>query len=256
MDHVDGGLDRASLDVAGSAAGGERDESFRRIAFGVLAGLIAGLVSLGVGEGVVNYYGSLLLPAIKKNPTPEEVRVWKESRFYSAVITYAAMGAILGLTMGSAGGLVRGSLPRTANAAIQGLMLGIIVAASLSSAVVAVFYKFYDPQSGDLLLPLICHGAIWSAVGACAGFAFGHGLGARGQRKLALFGGFLGGLAAAVIYEIVGAVAFPSSKCDLPISTSIASRSMAHLLVALLTAVGALMALQNVARSSQTLSER
>ena len=71
---------------------------------------------------------------------------------------------------------------------------------------VSVFFKRHDPQSVDLLLPLLTHGAIWSAVGAIGGLAFGLGLGGQGRWKATMMGGLLGAAAATVVYEMVGAL--------------------------------------------------
>lgn len=109
------------------------------------------------------------------------------------------------MTMGIAGGVARRSSNASAGAAIVGLVLGFAVAASLGLFLVSNFFKKFDPQSGDLVLPLLTHGAIWSAVGAIGGLAFGLGLGGKGRWTATLGGGLLGAAAAAVIYEIVGA---------------------------------------------------
>src|SRR5262249_8977291 len=105
-------------------------------------------------------------------------------------------------------------------------------------------FKTHDPQPNELLLPLLTHGAIWSTVGAIAGLMFGLGLGGKGRWMATLVGGLAGAAAATIIYEIVGALAFASSKTDLPVSSSIASRGMAHLLVAILSVGGAAWALR------------
>ena len=57
-------------------------------------------------------------------------------------------------------------------------------------AVVSIFYKMYDPQSGELMLPMFTHGAIWAATGAeIGGLAFGLGVGGNGPYvRAALFG--------------------------------------------------------------------
>ena len=113
-------------------------------------------------------------------------------------------GGFLGLAMGMAGGLARGSFFRV-RAAIVGLLLGMIVATSASLIVVSVFYKKYDPETGDLVLPMLMHGAIWSAVGASGGLVFGLALGRQGRWKVTLLGGLVGAAAATVVYEIVAA---------------------------------------------------
>ncbi len=174
----------------------------------------------------------------------------EDARLYSATLTFTTMGGLLGLAMGLGGG-IGPALDRCAvRAAILGLVLGAAAAASVSLVLVSIFFKRHDPQSGDLVLPLLTHGAIWSAVGAIGGLAFGLGLGGQGRWKATLVGGLAGAAAATVVYEIVGALAFASSKTDLPLSSSITTRGMAQLLVAILSAVGAVLALHQSAKQT------
>ena len=91
----------------------------------------------------------------------------------------------------------------------------------MSLIFLSIFFTRYDPQSGDLVLPLLTHGAIWSAVGAFGGLAFGLGLGGQGRWKATMVGGLVGAAAATVVYELVGALVFASSKTDLPLSSSV-----------------------------------
>jgi hypothetical protein len=111
-----------------------------------------------------------------------------------------------------------------------------------------MFFKNYDPRSGDLVLPLLTHGAIWSAVGGVGGLAFGLGFGGRGRWKATLVGGLTGAAAATVVYELVGAMVFASSKADLPLSSSSTTRGMALLLVASLSSIGAVLASRQLAK--------
>jgi hypothetical protein len=213
----------------------------------IAAGLIAGVASVLAGEVILGRYQGDLSPPLNIHPSPEDMRRWREARLYSATLTFAAMGGFLGLAMGVAGGLARRSASAGAQAALVGLSLGTAAAASISLALVSFFFKMHDPQSGDLILPLFTHGAIWSAVGAIGGLAFGLGLGGRGRWKVTLMGGLLGAAAATVVYEIVGALAFATSKTDLPLSSSITTRGMAQLLVTILSAAGAGLALRQPA---------
>ncbi len=216
----------------------------RILAIAAIAGLLSGAASLIAGEMILKSYQNELVPALKAHPSAEDLRRWREARIHSAALTIMATGGILGLTMGIAGGVARRSSNASAGAAIVGLVLGFAVAASLGLFLVSNFFKKFDPQSGDLVLPLLTHGAIWSAVGAIGGLAFGLGLGGKGRWTATLGGGLLGAAAAAVIYEIVGALAFASSKTDQPVSATLASRGMAHFLVAILSATGAALALR------------
>jgi hypothetical protein len=218
----------------------------RLLAFAAAAGLLAGVASLLAGELVQRRYHNALLAPLSIHPSPEDMRRWKDARLYSATLTFTMMGGILGLAMGWAGGSARRSVSAGARAAILGLFLGTAAAAPLALFLVSVFFKSHDPQSVDLVLPLLTHGAIWSAIGAVGGLAFGLGLGGQGRWKATLVGGLLGAAAATIIYELVGALAFASDKTDLPVSFSITTRGMAHLLVAICSAVGAALALRQI----------
>jgi hypothetical protein len=237
------------------ASAGEKPflEQYGRIlAFALAAGLIAGVASLLAGEEIQNRYHSDLVPALKIAPSAEDMRRWRDARLYSATLTFATMGGFLGLTMGLAGGLARRSGVAGARAAILGLLLGTAATASLALVLVSVFFKRHDPQSGDLVFPLLTHGAIWSAVGAIGGLAFGLGLGGQGRWRATLVGGLVGAATATVIYEVAGALAFAASKTDLPVSSSITTRVLAHLLVATLSAVGSVLVLRQSARETTT----
>jgi hypothetical protein len=231
-----------NLAVDGEKAISQHDG--RLLALALAAGLIAGVASLLVGEVILKGYQSDLVPGVDIHPNPETMRRWRDARLYSATLTFATMGGFLGLAMGLAGGLAQRSLFRRAWAAIVGLVLGTAAAASLALVVVSSFFKRHDPHSTDLVLPLLTHGAIWSAVGAFGGLAFGLGLGGRGRWRASVLGGLVGAAAATLVYEIAGALAFASNKTDLPLSTSITTRGMAHLLVAILSAVGAVLAVR------------
>jgi hypothetical protein len=211
------------------------------------AGILAGVASLFVGEAVSNRYRDDLRAPMSISPTPQEMRRWKDARLYSATLTFTAMGGMLGLAMGAAGGAARRSVWAGAGAAAVGILLGTIAAGGLSLLLVPVFFNKYDPQSGDLALPLLTHGAIWSAVGSVGGLAFGLGLGGRNRWPTAFLGGLLGAAVATVVYEVIGAVAFPSDHTDFPLASAVPARGMAQLLVAVFSAVGAAFALRQSA---------
>jgi hypothetical protein len=220
------------------------------LVFAFVAALLAGVASLLVGELILNRYQSDLNPPIQNNPRPEDVRRWKDARLYSATFTFTTLGGLLGLTLGLAGGLARRSVSASAMAAILGLLLGSTIAASFSLILVSIFFRAHDPHSNDLIFPLLTHGAIWSAVGAVGGLAFGLGLGGRGRWKATLVGGLTGAAAATVVYELVGALFFASNKTDLPLSSSSTTRGMALLLVASLSSIGAVMASRQPAKQA------
>ena len=246
----DGNIQRLDQAVRESSPG----EPNRLLVFACVAGLFAGVGSLLVGEGILKRYQSDLVPAIQAHPSPDDMRRFKDARVYSAALTFTTMGGFLGLAMGLAGGMARRSASASAMAAFFGLLLGTTAGGCTALGLVSIFFKRHDPQSGDLVLPLLTHGAIWSAVGAIGGLAFGLGLGGRGRWKATLVGGLVGAAAATVVYEIVGALAFATCKTDLPLSASITTRAMAQLLVAILSAVGAVLAVRQSAKTEPTSS--
>jgi hypothetical protein len=220
----------------------------RLLAFAIAGAVIGGVGSVLAGEVVLNRYESALTPPPKISPTTEDIRRLRDARVFSAALTFTAMGGFLGLALGLAGGLARQSIQAGFRAAAVGLLVGAPAAGSLAFLLVSLFFNKYDPHSGDLVLPLMTHGAIWSAVGAIGGTAFGLGLGGKGRWMATLMGGLLGAAAASVIYEIVGAIAFASSKTDLPLSAALTTRLLAQFSVALLAAVGAAFASNHGAR--------
>lgn len=221
---------------------------------GSVAGLIAGLASLLAGEAILGRYQNDLFPALQVHPSPEDMRRFRDARIYSATLTFTTMGGFLGLAMGLAGGSARRSISAGARAAILGLSLGTAAGACMAFFLVSSFYKRHDPQSGDLLLPLLTHGAIWSTMGAIGGLAFGLGVGGRGRWQATLVGGLVGAAAATVVYEFAGALAFASSKSDLPLSSSVTTRGMAHFLVAIFSSLGAVLALFQSAKTEASSS--
>jgi hypothetical protein len=214
----------------------------RLLGYALAAGLLAGTGALLTGELVLSRYRSDLLAPLSIRPSPDEMRRWKDARLYSATLTFTAMGGFLVMALGFAGGFARSSVSGGTRVAIVGLLLGAAAAASVALVLVSFFFKRYDPQSGDLMLPLLTHGAIWSVIGALGGLALGLGLGGRGRWRAALVGGLVGAAAATIVYEVVGALVFPSAKTDLPLSSSLTTRAMAEFLVAILSAVGAALA--------------
>jgi MFS family permease len=226
----------------------------RLLALALAAGLIAGVASIVAGEVILGHYGAALDLPPSINPNPELMRRWKEARLYSASLSFTTLAGLLGLAMGMAGGLARRSAAAGVRAAFVGAALGIAVVAPTSLALVSNFFARHDPQSVDLMLPLLTHGAIWSAVGAIGGLALGVGIGGQGRWKATLAGGLVGAGAATIIYEIAGALAFASSKTELPLSSSVTTRAMAQLLVAILSARGAVLILHQPTRRTTSSS--
>jgi hypothetical protein len=183
-------------------------------------------------------FPSALSPKIEAFPTPEgQVKVIRD-RTASAAVSFAQQGAILGLALGLAGGLARRSPRAGLTAAALGLALGAAAAGGAALVLVSIYFRNESPEFDPLVLSLLTHAGIWSAAGAAAGLAFGVGLGGRVRAARAALGGLLGAVGGTLVYEMVGALAFPLAKTSQPVSETVVTRLLAHLAVAALVAVG------------------
>jgi hypothetical protein len=93
-------------------------------------------------------------------------------------------------------------------------------------------------MSAEMTASLIIHGAIWGTIGAVGGLAFGLGLGGRGRAVRALLGGLLGGIAGALLYELIGALALPGTKIMEPVAATWGVRLLAQALAVIPATVG------------------
>jgi hypothetical protein len=225
----------------------------RLVGMVLVAGLLAGFATWLVGETILEAYRTVLSPKVQREADAGVALQVVRARLMSASGTFTALGAIVGLSLGLSGGLARRCASAGAKAALVGCMVGSIAGASVSLLVLPIFCKRYDPQSQDLVLPLLTLGAICSSVGAAGGLAFGIGLGGRDRWMKSLVGGLIGAALATVAYELVGAVAFPTSRTELPISRAYATRAMLHVLVATFAGVGSALDLSSRTRSADPL---
>jgi hypothetical protein len=211
------------------------------------AGLMAGVASWLAGEA------DILQVAPEKvlfqgmggqsfEPTLLTVRVAEQQ---TAVRVFGVFGAVTGLALGLAGGLAGYSKRRAGIAAGVGLVVGGIAGAVAPLAVLPIFYLAGGPSSDDMIPPLFMHAGVWMGVGAAGGLAFGIGLGDRRRAFATLLGGAVGAVIGAIIYEVVGAIAFPRDMTASPISTSWETRLLARMLVSFLAAVGIALAATN-----------
>jgi hypothetical protein len=215
----------------------------RLVAMALVAGLLAGVAAWLVSETILEAYREILAPKVQRGADANVVRRFARAQLESALGTFTALGAILGLGMGLAGGLARRSPAGGAKAALVGCVVGSAAGAIISLIVLPLFFKTHDPQSQDLTLPLLTLGSICSAVGAAGGLAFGIGLGRQERWLKSLVGGLVGGTLAAVVYEVVGAIAFATDRTELPISQTHVTRAMLHVLIGTLAGVGAALGL-------------
>jgi hypothetical protein len=211
------------------------------------AGFVAGLVSFFAGELIVQFYQSALLPRLSAALKLEDVRKFNSARVNSAALSFAMMGGVLGLAMGVAGGMVRRSIASCVRAGLCGLPVGAIATGAVAWIAARVFYDMRDSQSTDLLGPLACHGSIWLTAALSAGLALGIGMGGRLVSKI-VGGAMAGAVVATILYEVIGALLFATGKTEMPLSTSVVTRAMAQMLVAVLSAGGAVLAVRDGVR--------
>jgi hypothetical protein len=223
-----------------------------RIWMMVLAGgLLAGLAGFGAGEYALRLFApSLILPpGIRGDRTlaplehARRVREWQDR---SATASYGALGALLGMALGAAGGMARRSPGAAITAAMVGFVLGAAAGAGATFLILPWYHAFYaipapENATQEMCLALATHGGVWVAVGAAAGLALGLGLGG-GRVARAIIGGILGAALATGIYEFGGAVGFPLDKTLHPMAMAPGPRLLAHLSVALCVSAVALWA--------------
>jgi hypothetical protein len=203
------------------------------------AGLLAGLLTTLGGEMVWPGVRAAQTPKIVPYPTAEDRARIIDGQVRSTGVSFLQQGAILGAILGLAGGFARRSARSGLVAAAAGLALGAAAAAGAAYGLLPVYFRNIDPQGHALALPLLTHGGIWAATGAAAGLAFGLGLAGRGGWARGALGGLLGGVAATMVYDLVGALAFPLDKTSQPVSATLISRFFAQLTVAVLVAASA-----------------
>lgn len=205
------------------------------------AGLLAGLLAFGLGEATWDRFAPENVPQALGSgqvmrPTLETVAK-AESR--NAALTFGAMGGLLGICLGLAGGLNRRSAPAALSAGLIGLFLGTAIGAVLPLVLVEPFHRLQiDRASDDLLAPIGLHAALWCPLGAIAGLAFAVGLGRPGRAIPFLIGGLVGAILGTILYDVIGAAAAPMAGTSDALSHTRPTRLLASLLIPLGTAAG------------------
>jgi hypothetical protein len=213
------------------------------------AGLVAGCLSWAGGEATFDKYkiadAMVYPPNYKQIGGYQKVAVQAEIEGAAqivverkkAVVAFGLLGLVLGLVLGLTGGLASGE-PRSAlGGALGGGAVGAAAGAGLSMALVPLFYRYQDPESGGLLELFITHCGIFAGIGAAAGLALAWGLGSRTSLGRALFGGVLGALAGTFIFEAINSLAFPLMRTYEPVPSEQLPRLVVHLCVAVFTAL-------------------
>jgi len=154
-----------------------------------------------------------------------------------AALVYGTLGILMGISLGLVGGLAAGSARSAVKAAAIGAAAGAVFPALLSYALVPMFYRYLDPESGGLLVLFLTHAGIFAAVGVAAGLALGLGLGRRQAIVQAVFGGLLGALVGTIAFETINSLAFPLVRTFEPMPGERVPRLLVHLCVAFCAAL-------------------
>jgi hypothetical protein len=127
-------------------------------------------------------------------------------------------------------------------AGLFGAGVGALVGAGTPHLVLPVYAQYRQIHGGDLTASLVLHGSLWAGIGTAAGLALGLGVGGTLRALKAAGGGFLGALCGALIFDFLGALAFPLEETWLPTSSTARTRLLARILVAVMAALGAAIA--------------
>jgi hypothetical protein len=213
-------------------------------ALALTAGLIAGFASWLIGEAI---HGRFEPPdgrtGVRLSPTQIiSLRAARDAAVsYEATIAFGVLGATLGLALGLAGGCARRSARAAVIAGLAGSIFGGAAGAVIPRVLLPIYFRMHNPDRDDLILATLTHGGNWCVIGAVAGAAFGVGLGGRGRALRALLGGLSGAAVGVLVYEMVGAVAFPLDGTSDPLSATWVTRLFARLAVTILASAGAAM---------------
>ena len=154
----------------------------------------------------------------------------------NAIVSYGALGAVLCLAMGIAGGLIQQSLFRSGFAGVTGLVLGGLAGVVMARLLAPVYYT--NRITDDLRFSLIMYGGIWGTVSTVAGLAFGLELGEWSRTIRAVIGGATAALIASAIYEFAGGIQSPRAMTNMPVSFTWPTRLAAQSLVSMMVAAG------------------
>lgn len=205
-------------------------------------GLVAGFASWLVGE---SWHDRFDRPLRNTGgiPTAEETNAAAIGRMagvtQEATLAFGSLGAALGLALGLAGGSARRSARAALIAASFGTALGATAGAVMPRLLLPIYFRVYEPDNDDLALAISIQSGICCVIGAVGGAALGVGLGGGALSVRTLLGGLLGAIAGVLVYQVVGALAFPLDQTTKPLSATWATRLLACLTVTAFASAGA-----------------
>jgi hypothetical protein len=203
----------------------------------LVAGLTSAILTGAAGEVTATRIdpggNSALSPMEGGGPSLESIR---RATLLNAAFTYGVQGGTLGLLLGLAGAAGRRSIKRALIGGTVGLTSGAVVGACASLGTFTMFLDHVDPNSDNLVPPLLAHASVWGLLGAAGGLAYG--LGRGGCTARAVLGGLLGAAVGAALYEVAGAVLFAGDKTTRPLADARLPRLVGYAATDLLAALG------------------
>ncbi len=204
------------------------------------AAFLAGLAALGVGESLRGYFLPKVLPALTDPFSNANDKLKLAAQSKEAITTFEAFGGFLGLAFGVAGAMARRkSVRQMILPGLIGFALGVSAGAVTTKFLMPVADSNRGAMVDDMILPLWVLGGMWAPLGLVAGLAFALGMWPIEAAILprAALGGLAGAALGTVLYLTLGAVVLPLSETGNPIPATLAARSLARLVVALLTGI-------------------
>jgi hypothetical protein len=197
--------------------------------------ILAGVGAWFSGEKTFGYFQPSLEASSQSYDFRALNREMAQAGAGNGALAFGALGGLLGLGLGVAGGLVRRSVGGALLGGVVGLVLG-AAAGALPSLVVMPWqwrHRNDDPASLDLFVPMLVHLALWSAIGLAAGLAFGVGNSGTQPSRIgkAALAGLVGAILGTVVFEVVGAALFPMARTADPFSVTAETRLLARLCV-------------------------
>jgi hypothetical protein len=207
------------------------------------AGVLAGVLAWAIGERV---QGTFVPPSTATNMAGQTIRriSFQDQAVAdtkNATLAFAALGGVLGLVLGAAGGIVRKSFSGAVAGVVSGFVLGCGFTAGATWGLLPFYFRALEfsqeAMSHELLLPLLIHCGIWAAAGLAGGVGLAIGAGASWIRLCnSALGGLVGAALGAVVYELVGALVLPGDRTSEPVATTWQGRFLARFLVAVFAA--------------------
>lgn len=235
--------DEPGSDLAPSPAPQPRRRGLPPTVAALIAGIVAAGLSGTAGEAIVGLFapeekaGAAADPSLDPDDGEQRTAEERSGLVLDGTLTYALQGALLGLLLGLAGAASGGSIPTAGLGAGIGGMVGAVVCGLGAFGLFTLYVNNVDPNAPELFAALSTRSILWGVMGGVGGLAFGVGLGDENELGRAILGGAVGGLLAALVYQLGGLLLVPDAGTTVPIAGDRSSRLFAHGLTGVLVAL-------------------